>query len=68
MAYLLKIGPIEFFIAKYVLNCVATFGLLMFRSVVIRRFNVSTHSLLHFIAWIYVAVIVWELYRVYQVV
>ena len=68
MAYLLTIGPYAFLIAKYLLNCLAASGLFMFRSVVIRNFNVSTHSLLHLIAWIYVAVIGWELYLVYHVV
>ena len=36
------------------------------RPVVIRKFNVSTHTLLHLIAWIYVAVVGWELYLVYR--
>ena len=68
MAFFLKIGPLEFFIFKYVVTCIATFGLFMVRSVVIRRFNVSVHTLLHAIAWAYLAVVGWELYLVYNVV
>ena len=66
MVYLLKISPHALFIFKYALTCVATFCLFMFRAVIIRKFNVSTHSLLQLIAWIYVAVVAWELYLVYK--
>ena len=68
MAYLLKIGPFQLFIFKYVLTCVVTFSLFLFRAVVVRRFNISTHSILHFIAWIYVSIVAWELYLVYNVI
>jgi hypothetical protein len=68
MAYLLKIGPFQLFIFKYVFTCVATFSLFLFRAVVVRRFNISTHSILHFIAWIYVSIVAWELYLVYNVI
>ena len=66
MAYLMKIGPFQFFIFKYALTFVATFCLFMFRAVIIRKFNVSTHSLLHLIAWLYVMMVAWELYLVYN--
>ena len=68
MAYLLKIGPFQLFIFKYVLTCVVTFSLFLFRAVVVRRFNISTHTILHFIAWIYVSIVAWELYLVYNVI
>ena len=68
MEYLIKIGPYTFFLFKYALTCIATFGLFLFRRFFIRRLNVSTHSLLHLIAWVYVSIIVWELYLVYYVV
>jgi len=68
MAYMHKIGPFQLFIFKYVLTCVSTFGLFLFRAVVIRRFNISTHSLLHLIAWIYVSIVSWELYLIYYVI
>jgi len=68
MAYLLSIGPFEFFIFKYVLTFVATFGLFLFRAVIISRLKISPHTLLHFIAWIYVSIVAWELYLVYYVV
>jgi hypothetical protein len=68
LTYLLKIGPFQLFIFKYVLTCVVTFSLFLFRAVVVRRFNISTHSILHFIAWIYVSIVAWELYLVYNVI
>jgi len=66
MVYLLKVSPFVFFIFKYGLTCVATFCLFLFRAVIIRKFNLSTHSLLHLIAWIYVLIVAWELYLVYN--
>jgi hypothetical protein len=68
MAYLLNIGPYAFFIPKFVLTIVATICLFMFRSVVVQKFNISTHSFLYFLAWMYVAVVAWELYLVYNVI
>ncbi len=68
MAYLLYIGPYVFFVPKFVLTIVATFGLLLFRGVVIRKLNVSTHSLLYLLAWIYVSIVAWEIYLVYYVI
>jgi hypothetical protein len=37
MAYLLNIGPYAFVVFKYVITLTATFGLFMFRGVVIRN-------------------------------
>jgi hypothetical protein len=68
MAYLLNIGPYAFFIPKYVMTIFATFGLFMFRAVVVQRFNISTHALLYLLGWIYVAVVAWELYLVYHLI
>lgn len=68
MAYLLNIGPYAFFVPKYVLTIVGTFALFTFRGVVIRKFNISTHTLLYLIAWIYVSLVAWELYLVYHVI
>ena len=68
MAYLLNFGPYTFFVSKYALTMFGIFSLLIFRSVVIRKFNLTTHSFLYLAAWIYVAVIGWELYLVYRFV
>ena len=68
MAYLLNIGPHAFIIPKYGITMIATFALFMFRGVVVRKLNVSTHSLLYLTAWLYTAVIAWELYLVYFLV
>ena len=68
MAYLLDIGPYAFFISKYVMTIFAAFSLLMLRAVVVvQRFNISTQALLYLLGWIYVAVVGWELYLVYNV-
>jgi hypothetical protein len=67
MALLLNQGPWAFFIFKYGLTIIATFCLLMFRCVVVQKLNVSTHTILHLLAWVYAAVVGWELYLVYHV-
>ena len=61
MAYLMNIGPYAFFIPKYAMTVFATFSLLLFRGVII-------HSLLYLLAWIYVAVVAWQLYLVYYII
>jgi hypothetical protein len=68
MAYLLSLGSYAFFVPKFVLTIVATICLFMFRGVVVQKLNISTHSLLYFFAWIYVAVVTWELYLVFNVI
>ena len=68
MAYLLSIDPHAFFITKYAMTMIATVCLFIFRGVVVRKLNVSTHSLLNLLVWIYAAVVAWELYLVYYVV
>jgi len=65
MAYLLNIGPYAFFIPKYVLTLIATWGLLMFRDVIVRKLNVNTHALLYLLACAYAAIVAWELYLIY---
>lgn len=68
MAYLLNIGPYAFFIPKYAITTIATFGLFLLRGIVIQKLNVSTHSLLYFIAGLYFVVVAWELYLFSDVV
>ena len=68
MAYLLNIGPYAFFIPKYAITIVATICLFMFRGVVVRKLNISTQTLLYLLAWIYVAIVAWELYLVYNII
>lgn len=68
MAYLLKIGPYAFFVFKYGLTIIATFCLLMLRGVAVRKLNLSTHTILFLLAWVYAAVVGWELYLVYHVI
>ena len=64
MAYLLNIGPYTFYFTKYAITIIATFGLFVFRSMVIQKFNLSVHSLIYFVVGLYFMVISWELYLV----
>ena len=68
MAYLLNIGPYAFFITKYAITIIATFGLFMLRGIVIQNLNVTAYSLLYFIAGLYLIVVAWELYLFSDVV
>ena len=68
MAYLLNISPYTFFVPKYVLTMFGIFCLLLFRGVVVRKYNLSTHAFLYLFAGIYVAVFGWELFLVYYVI
>ena len=68
MAYLLNVAPYAFFLPKYSLTIIATLGLFMFRGVVIRKLNVSTHTLLYVMACVYVLIVAWEFYLLYQVI
>ena len=67
MAYFLKFGPYTFFISKYLLTIIALICLLMCRNVVLRIIKISTRSVLYFIAVFYLAVVVWELYLIFNV-
>jgi len=64
MACLLGLGPYAFFIPKYGLTVLVICGLFLFKAVVVPRFHVSTHTLIYFSAWIYAAVVAWELYLI----
>ena len=68
MAYMLNHGSYAFFIFKYGLTLIATLCLFMFRGVVIRKLNVTTQTFLHLVAWIYAAVVAWELYLIFYVI
>ena len=62
MAYLLDIGPYTFFALKYGLTSVSAVGLLLLRNNVLRRINVSAHSVLYFFAVAFMATVAWEFY------
>ena len=68
MAYLLNIGPYAFYITKYAITIIATFGMFLLRGIVIQKLNVTVHSLLYFIAGLYLVVVAWELYLVSDVI
>ena len=68
MAYLLNIGPYAFYVTKYAITIIATFGLFLLRDIVIQKLNIRVHSLLYFIAGLYSVIVAWELYLVSDVV
>ncbi|MEJ2164549.1 MAG: DUF5658 family protein [Desulfobacterales bacterium] len=68
MAYLLSLGPYAFIIPKYGLTALVIFGLFLFKAVLVQRFHVSTHTLIYVGAWIYAAVVAWELYLIYYAI
>lgn len=68
MAYLLNIGPYAFYITKYAITIIATFGLFMLRDFVIQKLNLSVPLLLYFISGFYSIVVIWGLYLVSEVV
>ena len=68
MAYMLNHGHYAFIIFKYGLTIIATCALFMFRGVVIRKLNVTTHSFLYLASWLYLAIVGWELYLIFYVI
>ena len=61
-AFTLNVNPYTSIILKYTFTAVVAVCLLLFKCVVFKKFNISTHSLLYFIAGLYLAVVAWELY------
>ncbi len=61
-AYTLDVNPYTSLILKYASTAVVAVCLLLFKCVVFKKFNISTHTLLYFIAGLYLAVVAWELY------
>ncbi|NNK85608.1 MAG: hypothetical protein HKO91_08675 [Desulfobacterales bacterium] len=61
-AYTLDVNPYTSIILKYASTAVVAVCLLLFKCVVFKKFNISTHTLLYFIAGFYLAVVAWELY------
>ena len=68
MAYLLNIGPYAFFVPKYFLTMFGIFCLLLFRGIVVRKWNLNSHAFIYIFAGVYVAVFGWELFLVYHFV
>ena len=61
-AFTLDINPYISIILKYASTAVVAICLLLFKTKVFKQFNISTHSLLYFIAGLYLTVVAWELY------
>jgi len=68
MAYCLKIGPFAFIAVKYALTSMGVLILLIFRNIVLRRIKVRAHSLFYWVIGVFMAVVVWEFYLIFDVV
>lgn len=67
-AFTLDVNPYTSILFKYASTAVVAVCLLLFKCVVFKKFNISTHSLLYFIAGLYLAIVAWELYLLSDVI
>ena len=68
MYYFVDFGPYSFFISQYLLTIVLIAVLLMFRNIAIRKIKISGRLVLYFMAVIYLAIVLNELYMISNVV
>jgi len=68
MAYYLKIGPYTFLAVKYTLTSIGVINLLIFRNIFLRIIKVYTRSLFYIIIVVFMTVVVWEFYLIYNVI
>jgi len=68
MAYYLNIGPYTFLSVKYMLTSMGVIILLMLRNIFLRAIKLYTHSLFYFIIVMFVTVVAWEFYLIFDVV
>jgi hypothetical protein len=67
MAYILRVEPGIFLIVKYLLTTTSLFILLVFRNIFIKKIKIYTRTLFSIIICLFVSVIAWELFLMYQV-
>jgi hypothetical protein len=67
MAYFLKFGPFTFMSVKYFLTCYAVIVLLIFNNVYFRKLKIYIRSLFSCAIGVFVLVIGWELFLVFQI-
>ena len=67
MAYFLEHGTPTFIIAKYILTSVGVLILLIFKNVFLTKFKIYTYSLFPCVIFVFITVIVWELFLIYSV-
>ena len=68
MAYYLKIGPYTFLAVKYTLTSIGVINLLIFRNIFLRIIKVYTRSLFYIIIAVFMTVVVWEFYLIFNVI
>ena len=66
MAYFLEHGTPTFIIAKYILTNIGVLILLIFKNVFLTKFKIYTHSLFPCVIFVFMTVIIWELYLIYS--
>lgn len=66
MAHFLEYGTLPFIIAKYFLTSVGVLILLIFKNVFLSKIKIYTHSLFPCVIFVFIAVIVWEIFLIYS--
>ena len=66
MAYFLEHGTLTFIVAKYVLTSIGVLILLIFKNVFLTKIKIYTHSLFPCVIFVFMTVIVWELFLIYS--
>ena len=66
MAYFLERGTPTFIIAKYILTSIGVLILLIFKNVFLTKLKIYTHSLFPCVIFVFLTVIVWELFLIYS--
>ena len=67
MAYILRVEPEIFLTVKYLLTAISLFILLIFRNIFIKQIQIYTRTLFSFIVCIFMSIIMWELFLMYQI-
>jgi len=66
MAYFLEHGTSTFIVAKYVLTSIGVLILLIFKNVFLTRLKIYTHALFPCVIFVFITVIVWELFLIHS--
>ena len=66
MAYFLEHGTLIFIVAKYALTSIGVLILLIFKNVFLTKLKIYTHSLFPCVIFVFITVIVWELFLIYS--
>jgi hypothetical protein len=68
MAHYINVGPRAFLMVKYGLTCFSIMVLLLCSNVFLKRFRVQVRTLFTIMMFIFVGVVLWQLFLIYHVV